>query len=565
MKTRIRRCILATAAIAVSAILASAQEPMPSLVGLRVGVAASSFGSFTLFETLDKTAGTGIRAIEGAASQTVSSDVAKKLDWNLTDAEVAQVRRRLQASRLTMPTYYAADLPVDTEDAAKLSRFVKALGIQTVVTEPAPGKLEAFDTIATSGAFNIAIRSLADPKGLVAALEARSKRVGISADLGAWSRAGIKPVDGLAIVKDRLMVVRMHDWDKFGAKGKDVPLGSGAAGIADLAREITKLGVKPLTLTVAYSGNSANLAAGVTQSHSFLVSKAIAPIVGELMDETSKKTPIRTNVKPEDREKIIAAAPTTAPAKPRKPRKLLVVDLNAAYGGHGSIAPANLALEMMAKNTGAFEAVFNNDLANLRWDKLRHYDALYLNNNVGPIFNAPDLRESLLRFVREGGGLAGHHGTSRASLDWPEFTEMLGAYSGPHGDGNERVMIKLDDPKSPINAVFGGKSFEFVDEYFRFPSPPYSREKLHILLSFDVSKTDMNQGRVCQDCARADNDYAISWIRSYGKGRVFFTSFGNSARVFATREIMEHFLAGIQFALGDLDADTTPSAKLQSK
>jgi hypothetical protein len=43
------------------------------------------------------------------------------------------------------------------------------------------------------------------------------------------------------------------------------------------------------------------------------------------------------------------------------------------------------------------------------------------------IFVDPEVREGLSRFVREGGGLAGNHGTSHASMDWPEFSEMTGA------------------------------------------------------------------------------------------------------------------------------------------
>ena len=73
----------------------------------------------------------------------------------------------------------------------------------------------------------------------------------------------------------------------------------------------------------------------------------------------------------------------------------------------------------------------------------------------------------------------------------------------------------------------------------------------------------MNQGRACQwPCVRADHDYAISWIRNYGKGRVFFSNLGHQPTIFTTPPLAEHFFRAIQFVLGDLDADATPSAKL---
>ncbi|HKE24917.1 MAG TPA: ThuA domain-containing protein, partial [Bryobacteraceae bacterium] len=221
------------------------------------------------------------------------------------------------------------------------------------------------------------------------------------------------------------------------------------------------------------------------------------------------------------------------------------------------------ALESMGKQTGAYEAVFSNDLANLKYDKIKQFDAVYLNNTVGVLFPDPEVRDGILRFVRTGGGLGGNHGTSHVEMDWPEFHDMLGAWRGIHRANTEEAWIKIDDPKSPITTAFGGQEFLRQDEFFRFPVGPTSRETLHVLLSMDVQRTDMNQGRACaQPCSRADNDYALSWIRSYGKGRVFYCAFGHQPTLFMIPETARFMLAAIQFLLGDLDADTTPSAKL---
>ena len=79
------------------------------------------------------------------------------------------------------------------------------------------------------------------------------------------------------------------------------------------------------------------------------------------------------------------AAPRQALVKPKKARKLLVIDL-CPQGGfyHRTIPYANFALELMAKNTGAFEPIFNNDLDNLKYPKIKEYDAVFLNSVVGP-------------------------------------------------------------------------------------------------------------------------------------------------------------------------------------
>ena len=62
-----------------------------------------------------------------------------------------------------------------------------------------------------------------------------------------------------------------------------------------------------------------------------------------------------------------------------------------------------------------------------------------------------------------------------------------------------------------------------------------------------------------------DKDFPLTWIRAEGKGRVFCSGMGHVPSVFWSGPLLEHFLAGIQYALGDLKADATPSAKLTSK
>jgi len=100
------------------------------------------------------------------------------------------------------------------------------------------------------------------------------------------------------------------------------------------------------------------------------------------------------------------------------------------------------------------------------------------------------------------------------------------------------------------------------DEVFQFQAP-YSRDKLRVLLSIDTEKTDMDPSRRFLPERQADLDFAMSWVRQYGQGRVFYSSLGHNRHLFWNRPILEHFLAGIQFALGDLEADATPSGKQQ--
>jgi type 1 glutamine amidotransferase len=272
----------------------------------------------------------------------------------------------------------------------------------------------------------------------------------------------------------------------------------------------------------------------------------------------------RREVAPEERSKIEAALPAKAPATPKRPRKLLVFDRQVNYGGHASIPYANLAMQLMGEKTGAFTATLSSEPAALAPSNLQQFDAIYLNNTVGDIFDTPEIRAGFVAFIANGGGLVGNHGTSVASPKWTEFGQILGAAGASHREPTEKATLVIEDPAHPITRAFDGKPFEYVDEFYRLQAP-YARDKVRVLLSIDPLATNMTQGRCFGQCFRDDNDYPVAWIRQHGKGRVFYTSLGHNPDPFFDPRVLDMFLAGIQYALGDLAADATPRPRSTSR
>ncbi len=283
----------------------------------------------------------------------------------------------------------------------------------------------------------------------------------------------------------------------------------------------------------------------------------------------------RAEMTPQERQKIEQAVPRQCTIAPKKPRRLLVVTLNIRDGrvvkGHRSIPYGNYAFEYMGRTTGAFETVVSNDIEMFRPEKIKQFDAICFNNTVGVLFDDPQLRQSLLDFVHNGGGFVGIHAAAATFVQypkydqWPAFGQMLGAYEdGGHPWGpKETITIRIEDPDHPVNVAFAGRGFDIRDEVFQFRHG-YSRDKLRVLLTIDPDKTDMGPQRRILPERRKDKDLALSWVRSYGKGRVFYTSFGHNKEIFWNQPLLRHMLDGIQFALGDLDASTTPSNELGS-
>lgn len=281
----------------------------------------------------------------------------------------------------------------------------------------------------------------------------------------------------------------------------------------------------------------------------------------------AQKMQARNVAEPTDEQiqQIQDAAPGKAPVKPSKPRKVLV------WGHAWTHQPnpfAEKALEALSAKTGAFEAVITDDPRLLLGDSLPRFDALVMNNIHERDPFLPDdfgkldqerkdtakkfdeaVKQSILEYVRSGKGIVGIHAATAAFQHWPGYGEMMGGYYGGHI--YEEVAIKLDDPQHPVNACFDGKSWRIKDEIY-ISREPYSRKNLRILLSLDLNQmTDPGK--------RPDKDYAVSWVRQYGEGRVFYTTLGHAVETYWNPLFLQHVLAGIQFATGDLPGEVAPS------
>lgn len=272
------------------------------------------------------------------------------------------------------------------------------------------------------------------------------------------------------------------------------------------------------------------------------------------------------------RQKIEQALPSRASAKPAKLRRLLVFTRNQEYQGHApAIAASCEAFTLMGKKTGAFETTISDDPAVFERASLKQYDAVFLNNTLGATFTETQYRQNLLEFITGGGGLMGVHGTViaftkslwPAQEDWPEFGHLLGArgYAHHHGYTDEHISIKVDEPAHPLARAFGGNGFDMTSEFFRHHEP-WSRDRCRVILSIDTANTDLSIYKPGDPCLRADHDYALAWIKHYGKGRVFYTGIGNDPEIYENSRMLRFHLDAAQFVLGDLSVPTTPSAKL---
>ncbi len=269
-------------------------------------------------------------------------------------------------------------------------------------------------------------------------------------------------------------------------------------------------------------------------------------------------------IKPEEAKKIEAAAPTRATVKPARKRRVLAFTRPAGFR-HPSIPHTAYAVKMMGEKSGAFETVISDDLSMFLPDKLSEFDAVVLCNTTGkwirPRKNESHLdekvlRKSLMNFVKSGKGIAGIHAASDANYHWGEFGVLIGGWFWGH-PWHEKVGIHVEEKDHPLARAFKGKDFTITDEIYQFKDP-YTRENVRVLLRLDTKKTNMKKRGI----RRRDGDFAVAWCRSEGKGRVFYSSLGHRKEIFWNPTIMAFYLDGIQYAIGDIKADSKASAKI---
>jgi hypothetical protein len=292
-------------------------------------------------------------------------------------------------------------------------------------------------------------------------------------------------------------------------------------------------------------------------THSRIVRTAIGVLAvgGALVSATAQNT---DSVPQDQVDQITALIGTRLTVQPSKSRALLVFWRCEGFVHGTALACGNKALELAAAKTKAFRVDFTNDYEALKPANLAKYDALVLNNTTGlKTQENRFLEPAIIDFVKSGKGLAVIHAGADNFNNAGQAAEMIGGHFWGHPWGSGGTWsFKLDDPGHPLNRAFGGKGFAAGDEIYQQQSPFYNRAKLHVLVSLDFADKATAEA---QGQRRDDKDYAVSWIRPYGSGRVFYTSFAHDQRAYLNKAVLAHILDGVQYVLGDLKADDAPA------
>ena len=151
---------------------------------------------------------------------------------------------------------------------------------------------------------------------------------------------------------------------------------------------------------------------------------------------------------------------------------------------------------------------YTTDPNDLNPDKLRAYDALMIYANHSKI--TPEQEKALLDFVAGGKGFLPIHSASFCFQNSLEYIALVGAQFQRHGTGEFTAeIVKPDHPT--LKRI---TPFQVWDETY-------------VHTKHNTDRT------VLMERVDADGREPWTWVRTHGKGRVFYTAYGHDERAWS--------------------------------
>jgi uncharacterized protein len=208
---------------------------------------------------------------------------------------------------------------------------------------------------------------------------------------------------------------------------------------------------------------------------------------------------------------------------------------------HDVLPTSEQIMRELGQNSGAFEATVTQDCSLISEASLKQYAAVvFFTTGELPLDDAQ--KKAFIEFVRSGRGFVGIHSATDTFYKWPEYLELIGGYFDGH-PWHQEVTVRVEDKTHPATAHLPA-SFAINDEIYQFRD--WSRDRVHVLLSLDPASIDLTKKGV----KRTDKDFAVSWTKEFGKGRMFYTALGHEAAVWKDPRFQQHLVGGIRWATG---------------
>ena len=232
--------------------------------GFAIGPQAWSFNRFSAIEAVEKAAEAGATVIEFFPGQRFSPEGKERFDHNASPEQIKQIKDLLKKHNIHAANYGVVGIPNNEQEARKIFSFAKEMGIYAITTE----STDAIDVVEKLvKEFDIRVGyhnhpqqknnpnyKVWNPEYIRDLVKGRDPRIGAAIDTGHWATDGIKALDGMRILKGRIVSLHLKDRPVLGKGSADVPYGTGVIGIAAILNELKRQGFKG-NISIEYETN----------------------------------------------------------------------------------------------------------------------------------------------------------------------------------------------------------------------------------------------------------------------------------------------------------------------
>ena len=250
-----------------------------------------------------------------------------------------------------------------------------------------------------------------------------------------------------------------------------------------------------------------------------------------------------------------------SPAPRTFPKHVLAwADVRNGYQ-HESITHALATIERLGWESGLYDTIIRTDSQSITKSpilfkqgtgiaaneqflarNLNYFDAIFF-FGVREIDLDAQQRSDLLSFVRDDGkGFVATHAGSTAFFSWPEFGEMLGGRFDEHPWGITEATVVVEDRTTPMSRHLPA-SFAVTDEHYQLKD--FSRQDVNVIARLDPDKLDLKAPLV----HRTDRDFVVAYTKSYGKGRVFYSTLGHPRELWDTEWLQKMYFEALKWSM----------------
>ena len=247
----------------------------------KVGAQSYTFHKFTFIEALDKIKSLDLNYVEIYYGQLLGEGFGEqRMDFRMDKATRTKVLEAAKARNITILASGVV-VPETEEEWDQLFEFAKDMGISIITCEPKPEHFDFVEKLVDKYGIDIAIHNHPQPSiywrpdMVMKALEGRSKRMGVCADVGHWKREGLDPMKALEQVGSRLKSLHFKDIKAPEAgetEQHDVIWGTGICDVPAMLKVLKKINFTGL-MAIEYEHNWDNSVPDIKKSLEILKSK----------------------------------------------------------------------------------------------------------------------------------------------------------------------------------------------------------------------------------------------------------------------------------------------------